>query len=587
MNQFDCGATAIGNVYRNPQYLQDLQNSLGLSAGSISKYCDSMQTVGGQFVLLNANNDPLRLAHLYRDFLIETPDVFLVDNKPELVQAILDYVENLILTGEGLTPKRASILNGILPAQYSQGYDRIHHKIEFPRDHHIKTNVSTGWYFLVGNVFSVNQRTKYGFEIIFWYYPIFPKDFLRSRSLPDDAFLVQSVTVALTVTASPTNNSYYCNATGLVMTNSGAAKHSLPEDKRVFFSVGNSSLLSDADDLSKLTVVARDVDIQTGAPIVMSLKLTATKPLFYEGNGKGCTPCIAGLGTLYYSYPRYSVEDVQLQYGTAAAMIAKDFDLKDSMFWLDHQWAYGFFAAAYPENLMVRSLSNFYTSNFSGWYWFMGHLNDGRDFTFSVSCDNHLDSLPSGDVLKTDKTEGKVISAVGTPSQLYTNGKLLAKNWISVKIGSIGSSVTVTAFVPTECIITIAGEDFVMKADYPTPISRNRQGAYVREGSVTIHSADTASGGSGPVIGHGFMEMTGWFVSQDDLDRSIYSELGGALQDNRPHIASLSRRNPYWSLKLQSFLFLAFLTVIIILLFVLLPLYIIYIIVSQKQPQAP
>ena len=579
-NQFDCGAASISSIYRDPQYLQDLLNSLGLTGSTISKYCDSMQSVGGQFMLLNANNDPLHLAHLYRDFLVETPTVFLVDNKPELVQAILDYVENLILTGEGLTPQRASILNGILPAQYSQGYDRINHKLEFPRDHHIKTNVSAGWYFLVGNVLSVKDKQKMGLELIFWYYPIFPRDFLKSRSLPDDAFLLQSVTVALTVIQG-SSKSFFSNATGLVMTNSGAAKHSLPEGKKVFFSVGNSSLLSDSNDLSNLTVVARDVDTQTGAPLLMYLKLKAVKPLFYQGNGKGCTPCTAGLGTLYYSYPRYKIEDIQLQYGTLSApMTAKDFDLPNSSFWLDHQWVYGFFAAAFPENVMVRALSNFYNSSFSGWYWFMGHLYDGRDFTFSRYCDSHMDSLPAGDVVMTDKTEAKVISPVGVASKIFTDNKIVAKSWISVQLGSVGgSNVIVTAFVPTECVLTIDGEEFSMKADYPAPITKNRQGAYVREGSVTIHNS------AGTVIGHGFMEMTGWFISQKDEDSSIYTLLGGALLDNRRHIADLSRRNPNWGLKLQSILFLILIAIVIFLIFVLLPLYIIYVLVMAYKQQ--
>jgi type IV secretory pathway component VirB8 len=96
---------------------------------------------------------------------------------------------------------------------------------------------------------------------------------------------------------------------------------------------------------------------------------------------------------------------------------------------------------------------------------------------------------------------------------------------------------------------------------------------------VTIHNS------AGTVIGHGFMEMTAWFISQKDEDSSIYTLLGGALLDNRRHIADLSRRNPNWFLKLQSIFCLILIAIVIFLIFVLLPLYIIYVLVMAYKQQ--
>lgn len=588
----DCSKQLIDSVYHDNTnvYQTDLLNAIG--APDLSTYCNSFGLYADKYKFIKNHNDPMDLAHLYRKYLMETPGVFLVDNKMDLVEKIIHYVDNLIVTKEGLTPQRALILNSLLPAQFSQGFDRIHSKeIKFPRDHHVQTNVSSGWYFIVGNVVSKSGHKKYAVEIIFFYQPIFPRDFLLMHGYSDCDFMVQSLFLSIFEETSPTNKVYTNNFTGLVMTNSGAAKHSRPNDKKVFFSVGSSYLESNSDNLEDLHLLVSDIDTN-GNPIVVELYLTAEKPLFFQGTGRGCTPCVDGLGSLYYSYPRYKINSLKMQFNKGDPII-DDFNAK-SLFWLDHQWTYGMMSAAFLSNPFMRAISNFYSSKFEGWLWFLGHLDDGRDFTFAVSCDKTMAAIPTGaaadaGATKDSSTEAKIIDSLGKTSVLYTNNKIVQKNWMTATIKNTSSPTpakpSVNVVVPTECILTINGEDFVMKADYDFPISYNRLGGAVREGSVVIHKNDATNA----PIGVGYMEMTSWFVSKDQQIDVIYGILGGALYDNRVDISNRVADTPKISLKIMSGIFIMFVVMILISLFIILPIYLLYLLVKfmKNSPSEP
>jgi predicted secreted hydrolase len=585
----------VDKLYSDTVTKTDLINSLtvpGHPAQTIDAYCQQgLATAGSKFMFTNSSNDPLHCAHLYKAYIRETPELFLVDGKPDLVQKITDYIDYLVVTGEGLTAQKARTLQGMLPANFTQGYDRIDEQrgVRFPRDHHVHTNTAGGgWYFIVGNMINEAQNKKVGIQIIFYYAPLFPREFLRSRGLADDAYMLQSMAFSITVESGATK-AYYHNNTGLVSVNTGLAQHSVESDKKVFFSVGNSFLLSKDNDLAMLDVIATDVDAQ-GKVMVCSLQLAATKPLFLQGNHRGCTPCVSGAGSLYYSYPRYSVQAVSVAYDGASIMeYAQGTPCTDknlcpkldrSFFWLDHQWVYAL-SGAYLDNLSLRALENLSSASpMAGWFWFMAHLNDGRDWTFAASQDKTLDKLPVGEMKVTSNVEGKIVEANGLVSKLFDQGSLVARKWVAVTINTgLAKKKTVTAYLATEFVVRLTtGQEFLVMVDSGTadaaaPVQMSRNGGFVREGTSRIYE-NVANPQT--VLGFGYVEMAFFFVSQQDQDDVTYEILGGALQANQGKISDRVRAKPDWFLKLQSVIFLIFLAALVFLILIVLPIYILY-----------
>ena len=592
----------VDKLYSDPVTKTDLINSLtvpGQPTQTLDAYCqEGLATAGSKFIFTDSSNDPIHCAHLYKDYIRETPGLFLVDGKPDLMKKITDYIDHLVVTGEGLTAQKARTLQGMLPANFTQGYDRIDEQrgVKLPRDHHVHTNTAGGgWYFIVGNMINEAQNKKVGIQIIFYYAPLFPRDFLRSRGIADDAYLLQSMAFSITVESGNTKT-YYHNNTGLVSVNTGLAKHSVKSDKRVFFSVGNSFLLSKDNDLAMLDVMATDVDAQ-GKVMVCSLQLAATKPLFLQGNSRGCTPCVSGAGSLYYSYPRYSVQAVSVAYDGASIMEYTQGTpctnknlcpaLDRSFFWLDHQWVYAL-SGAYLDNLLLRALENLSSASpMVGWFWFMAHLDDGRDWTFAASQNKRLDKVPVGEMKVTSNVEGKIVEANGLVSKLFNQGSLVARKWVAVSINTgLAKKKTVTAYLATEFVIQLTtGQEFLVKVDSGTadaaaPVQMYRNGSFVREGTSRIYE-NVANPQT--VLGFGYVEMTFFIVSQQDQDDVTYEILGGALQENQDKISERVRANPGWFLKLQSVIFLIVFAALVILILIVLPVYIFYTIYQKTK----
>ena len=344
MQKFCSSANTVYSDVDSQNYPTDLRAALGVK--DLEDYCEKLESSGAQYRFINNFNSPMDLGNLYRSFLRETPDILLVDGKPGLVKQIQDYVENLMVLGQGLTPQRALILNGLLPPQFCQGFKRLHNKLKFPQDHHVDTNSMAGWYNITGNLILAADKSQLGITIYFRYQPIFPREFLHSKGLPSDAYLVQSV--YLTVS---TGSTFSHNSGGLVMSNSDAATHSIALQSQVFFSVGNSYLNSKDSNLENLVIGAVDLDSGTGLPISVRLVLKSEKPMIahYNYYSQG------------YSYPRYTVADLGLQYNGKTA-VATDFLMDQSFFRVDHRWVFGGMTNmhTYVENPLLRAISNFY-----------------------------------------------------------------------------------------------------------------------------------------------------------------------------------------------------------------------------------
>ena len=254
--------------------------------------------------------------------------------------------------------------------------------------------------------------------------------------------------------------------------------------------------------------------------------------------------------------------------------------LDRSFFWLDHQWVYAL-SGAYLDNLSLRALENLSSASpMAGWFWFMAHLDDGRDWTFAASQTQTLNKLPVGEMKVTKYVEGKIVEANGLVSKLFDQGSLVARKWVAVTINTgLAKKKTVTAYLATEFVIHFTtGQEFLVVVDSgPTdaaaPVQMSRNGSFVREGPSRIY-ANVANPQT--VLGFGYVEMAFFFVSQQDQDDVTYEILGGALQANQSQVADRVRAKPNWFMKLQSVIFLIFIAALVFLILIVLPIYILY-----------
>lgn len=539
MQKFCSSANTVYSDVDSQNYPTDLRAALGVK--DLEDYCEKLESSGAQYRFINNFNSPMDLGNLYRSFLRETPDILLVDGKPGLVKQIQDYVENLMVLGQGLTPQRALILNGLLPPQFCQGFKRLHNKLKFPQDHHVDTNSMAGWYNITGNLILAADKSQLGITIYFRYQPIFPREFLHSKGLPSDAYLVQSV--YLTVS---TGSTFSHNSGGLVMSNSDAATHSIALQSQVFFSVGNSYLNSKDSNLENLVIGAVDLDSGTGLPISVRLVLKSEKPMIahYNYYSQG------------YSYPRYTVADLGLQYNGKTA-VATDFLMDQSFFRVDHRWVFGGMTNmhTYVENPLLRAISNFYKKTPEGLVCITAHLDDQRDLEVTAWYEVTADRA-------------------ALSKQLYIKYCL-----VNAK-GMVGDGDETAAVTLNEkaCVVVIGIETFVFQYSGNLVTTIDRLGNSKSIDCCFITQNDE----KGPVIGKGFVKIIGTRpAAETKLDP--LSILQGALLDNRVAVDNMVREPIGLGLKIQSGLFIALVMLLMIFIFIFLPIYLLVLLYKFLQ----
>ena len=491
MQKFCSSANTVYSDVDSQNYPTDLRAALGVK--DLEDYCEKLESSGAQYRFINNFNSPMDLGNLYRSFLRETPDILLVDGKPGLVKQIQDYVENLMVLGQGLTPQRALILNGLLPPQFCQGFKRLHNKLKFPQDHHVDTNSMAGWYNITGNLILAADKSQLGITIYFRYQPIFPREFLHSKGLPSDAYL----------------NSKDSN-------------------------------------LENLVIGAVDLDSGTGLPISVRLVLKSEKPMIahYNYYSQG------------YSYPRYTVADLGLQYNGKTA-VATDFLMDQSFFRVDHRWVFGGMTNmhTYVENPLLRAISNFYKKTPEGLVCITAHLDDQRDLEVTAWYEVTADRA-------------------ALSKQLYIKYCL-----VNAK-GMVGDGDETAAVTLNEkaCVVVIGIETFVFQYSGNLVTTIDRLGNSKSIDCCFITQNDE----KGPVIGKGFVKIIGTRpAAETKLDP--LSILQGALLDNRVAVDNMVREPIGLGLKIQSGLFIALVMLLMIFIFIFLPIYLLVLLYKFLQ----
>lgn len=104
----------------------------------------------------------------------------------------------------------------------------------------------------------------------------------------------------------------------------------------------------------------------------LDLEFLSGKEYLFQGDN-GCMPCVAGMGTLYYSIP-----EIKLKAGSSIIYKGKKVVLKSGTFWFDHQWG---FLGGNPQSAVLRAANNISKPSPAGWDWYMAQFTGNRQIT--------------------------------------------------------------------------------------------------------------------------------------------------------------------------------------------------------------
>lgn len=492
-----------------------------------------------------------KIGQLYINMLKEVPSKFLVSN-PNIIDDLIKFIEE---KGKNLRlDELINIYYNLTPDGVWQFYESIPDGVKLPQDLYLHNNIQQEWYFLVGTIMSGNYEIS--IELQLQNYTILPQKFLEKYNLEVTDYQIYEFRLALTVINNQNGQiiqQYYKNPMRIL---SGQIPIYYRKKENIGIYFGNNYLFCDKkDDTFPLNIKFYDKDETTNKIFGVELLLDKVKPLFMQGEDNGCTPCMSGIGSLYYSYPRIKVLSGKIQLDTT--IINLDNNNKfDSTLWFDHQWSYGFKLSGipgFPQSYFTRALTNI--TNVTGWSWFELQFNDNTEITAASFNINPIDSMPKDNNIDLSLVY-KNIYKDGSYSKIITTGKMKLQNFIEYNIDSNHKM-----WFPTQWILFMNNKKYTLKADYNTPIRTPSYKYTYREGPVTIYDENNN------IIGKGFAEGHGYLSKSKQLE-IVLDSLGSSLQQNKTDIINKFNKSLNQS-KINSKIYLILLFIILLTIFIL------------------
>lgn len=269
-----------------------------------------------------------------------------------------------------LTPQQAYVIGmKFLGSNSVQGYEPMPESadLQFPRDHAPKLRSQVGWHFFVGSAWDESGQ-EWGIELMFFRVALLPPELARQHGLSD----IENQVVEIQLGISKAGERHHqadpiivAGTTGLVEVKTDPLRYSVGkntiESKKsgAFFPIG---------------LQAQGVDRGDSEPFELGVDLEFVngKETLLQGDG-GCMPCIAGMGTLYYSIP-----NIELKPGSTINYGDKTIRLQKGTFWFDHQWG---FLGGNPDSTVLRAANSISAPAPAGWDWYMAQFSDDRQLT--------------------------------------------------------------------------------------------------------------------------------------------------------------------------------------------------------------
>ncbi len=362
----------------------------------------------------------------------------------------------LMLTLAGCGPPRDAggglTVVSLLGDGDSAGYARAapHAEFTFPEDHGAHPDYRSEWWYFTGNLSAADGR-EFGFQLTFFRFALAPEarkgvSAWGTRQVWMGHFAVTDVAGERFHRAEV----FQRGALGLA----GAQAQPF----RAW--IGDWEARSEGSDFFPLTLSA------DGQDFAIQLSLSPRKPVVFQGDAgysaKGPEP---GNASLYYAYTRLAAQGT-LRLGEAAVTVQGEA-------WLDREWSTSALGAG-----------------IEGWDWLSLQLEDGRDLM--------IYQLRRDDGSPSEFSAGSLIDAAGGVTRLSAKDFVMrpGRRWRSPDTG---------AAYPVEWKVEVPAAGLALEI-YPA-MDTQEMDLSVRywEGAVRARSP-----GAGPVLGRGYLEMTGY-----------------------------------------------------------------------------
>jgi hypothetical protein len=252
-------------------------------------------------------------------------------------------------------------------------------------------------------------------------------------------------------------------------------------------------------------------DFSTATPTQIKVDIvvsSGSKPLL-EGN-QGCLPCCGGIGTLYYSVPRMTVDPRR----SSIAINGKKIKLKSGIFWLDHEWG----TTGNPKQEVVRAALNLAPGGPGGWDFFPMNFSGNRAMVvyflhtaafaqfYGVS-----DDQPKPGTM-TVPIKGQYVDANDNATEI--TGSLNVTDWVSATTSPDPSRYPVThVWHPNKWVFTFTDPTPVpvdLQNLTMTPITTQPSTLFFSGGVQYQEAPSNVTNGDNVAVGTGYGESTGY-----------------------------------------------------------------------------
>lgn len=280
-------------------------------------------------------------------------------------------LKNLI---SDLSPQQAYVVAmKFLGQNAAQGFEEMpkHSNIKFPRDHAPKLRSQVGWHFFVGSAWD-EEGEEYGIELMFFRIALLPPAIASKLGISD----IENQIVEIQLGISKAGDRHYQADPVIVAGTSGLVDVEL---NPLRYRVGRNEIrAANKDTFFPINIRAQGNDNGASQPVKLAVDLDfiSGREYLYQGDN-GCMPCVAGMGTLYYSIP-----NIKLKPGSSIVYKGKKVILKKGSFWFDHQWG---FLGGNSHSSVLRAANNLGKPMQMGWDWYMAQFIGNRQLTMFAS----------------------------------------------------------------------------------------------------------------------------------------------------------------------------------------------------------